>query len=54
MLTPLLALLLEEAIDSNTTRVLDITLTVGDLEPLELDYSRNIGVYSPFGIEGPL
>jgi hypothetical protein len=54
VLTPLLALLLEEATDSNTTRVLDITPAVGDLEPLELDYSRNIGVNSPFSIEGPL
>jgi hypothetical protein len=49
-----LTLLLEEAIDSNIIRVLDITPTIGDLEPLELDYSRNIGVNSPFSIEGPL
>jgi hypothetical protein len=54
VLTPLPAPLLEEAIDSDTIRVLDVTPAVGDLEPLELDYSYNIGVYSPFSIEGPL
>jgi hypothetical protein len=54
VLAPLLAPLLEEAIDSDTIRVLDITPAVGDLEPLELDYGRNIGIYSPFSIEGPL
>jgi hypothetical protein len=51
---PLPAPLLEEATDSNTTRVLDIAPAVGDLEPPELDYGRNIGVNGPFGIEGPL
>jgi hypothetical protein len=54
MLTLLLALLLEEATDSDTTRVLDITPAIGDLELLELDYSYNIGIHSPFSIEGPL
>jgi hypothetical protein len=54
VLTLLPALLLEEATDGDATRVLDVTPAVGDLEPLELDYSRNIGVNSPFGIEGPL
>jgi hypothetical protein len=54
MLTPLPAPLLEEATDSDTTRVLDITPAIGDLEPLELDYGRNIGINGPFSIEGPL
>jgi hypothetical protein len=54
MLTPLLALLLKEAIDSNTTRVLDITPAIGDLELLELNYSYNISINSPFSIEGLL
>jgi hypothetical protein len=52
VLTLLPAPLLEEAIDSNTTRVLNITPAVGDLEPLELDYGCNISVNSPFSIEG--
>jgi hypothetical protein len=54
MLAPLPAPLLEEAIDGNTTRVLDIAPAMGDLEPLELDYGCNIGINGPFGIEGPL
>jgi hypothetical protein len=40
--------------DGNTIRVLYITRAMGDLEPLELDYGRNIGINSPFNIEGPL
>jgi len=51
---PLPAPLLEEATDGNATRVLDVAPAVGNLEPLELDYGRNIGVNGPFGIEGPL
>jgi hypothetical protein len=54
VLAPLPAPLLEEAMDGNATRVLDVAPAVGDLEPLELDYGRNIGVYGPFSIEGPL
>jgi len=59
VLTPLPAPLLEEATDGNATdgnatRVLDIAPAVGDLELPELDYGRNIGVNSSFGIEGPL
>ena len=54
MLAPLPAPLLKEAADGDTTRVLDITPTVSDLELLELDYSYNIGVNGPFSIEGPL
>jgi hypothetical protein len=54
VLAPLLAPLLEEATDGDAARVLDVTPAVGDLEPLELDYGRNIGVHGPFGIEGPL
>jgi hypothetical protein len=46
--------LLEEATDSNTTRVLDITPIMGNLELLELNYGRNIGINGPFSIEGPL
>ena len=54
MLAPLPAPLLEEATDGDATRVLDVAPAVGDLEPPELDYGRNIGVNGPFGIEGPL
>jgi hypothetical protein len=35
---------IKEAIDSCTIRVLSITITVSNLDPSELDYSRNIGV----------
>jgi hypothetical protein len=50
----LLAPLLKEATDSNTTRVLDIIPAIGDLELPEFNYSYNIGINSPFSIEGPL
>ena len=43
-LTLLLAILLKEAIDSNTIRVLNITITIGNLYPLELKDSCDIGV----------
>jgi hypothetical protein len=43
-LTPLLAVLLKEAADSNTARVLNIAVTISDLYPPELKDSYNIGV----------
>jgi hypothetical protein len=36
--------LLKEAVDGDTARVLNIAITVGDLYPLELEDSRDIGV----------
>ena len=37
-------MLLKEAADSDTARVLNITITVGDLYPLELEDGYDIGV----------
>jgi hypothetical protein len=46
VLTLLLAPLLEEALYSGAAGVLCIPAPVGNLEPLELDYSSNIGINS--------
>jgi len=54
ILTPLLAILLEEALYSNTTGVLDITAPIRDLEPLELNNNGDIGINSTLRKEGPL
>jgi len=54
VLAPLLATLLEEALYSSTTGVLDITALIRDLEPLELDDGGDIGVDSTLRKEGPL
>ena len=43
-LTLLLATLLKEAMDGDTARVLNITITIGDLYLLELEDSRDVGV----------
>ena len=43
-LTTLPAILLKEAIDSYTARVVSIAITIYNLQPLELHYSRNVGV----------
>jgi hypothetical protein len=46
VLTPLLALLLEEALYSSAIRVLYIPAPISDLELLELNYGSDIGVDS--------
>ena len=54
MLTTLPAALLKEASYGSTTRVLYVTIPVRDLEPPELNYSRDISVDYTLYIEGPL
>ena len=54
MLATLPAALLKEASYSSTTRVLHVTIPVRDLEPPELNYSRDISVDRALCIEGPL
>ena len=54
VLTPLLAILLEEASYSSTAGVLDITTPVCDLELPELDNGGDIGINSTLRKEGPL
>jgi hypothetical protein len=48
ILALLLALLLENAINNNTIKVLNIALTIGSLELLKLDYACNISINSFF------
>ena len=46
VLAPLLALLLEEATDGCATWVLCIAIAVRDLQPPELEHSRDVGINS--------
>jgi hypothetical protein len=47
------ATLLKEAVDGDAARVLNIAVTVGDLYPLELKDSRDIGVDCALSKQGP-
>jgi hypothetical protein len=54
VLTALPAPLLEEALYSDATGILDIAAPVRDLEPPELDHGRDISVDRALSKEGPL
>ena len=49
----MLAALLKEAVDSDTARVLNIAVTVGDLYPLELEDGYDVGVDRTLSKQGP-